>query len=192
MSFTTGSEKMQKGKVSEIISLIKTSEGRKELFKKYREIIMYLIFGVLTTVVSIVGYIVFRAVFPNAQSVTEQLSWIFTLTSRFGIESNTVFPNILSWILASTFAFITNRLFVFRSENKTFGKVLLEALRFYASRISTLLVDVILMFLLVDLTGFHAGWYELLAKIFTNVVVIVLNYIFSKLFVFARSKKKSS
>ena len=192
MSFTTGSEKMQKGKISEIISLIKTSEGRKELFKKYREIIMYLIFGVLTTVVSIVGYIVFRAVFPNAQSVTEQLSWIFTLTSRFGIESNTVFPNILSWILASTFAFITNRLFVFRSENKTFGKVLLEALRFYASRISTLLVDVILMFLLVDLTGFHAGWYELLAKIFTNVVVIVLNYIFSKLFVFARSKKKSS
>ena len=153
---------------------------------------MYLIFGVLTTVVSIVGYIVFRAVFPNAQSVPEQLSWIFTLTSRFGIESNTVFPNILSWILASTFAFITNRLFVFRSENKTFGKVLLEALRFYASRISTLLVDVILMFLLVDLTGFHAGWYELLAKVFTNVVVIVLNYIFSKLFVFARSKKKSS
>ena len=192
MSFTTGSEKMQKGKISEIISLIKTGEGRKELFRKYREIIMYLIFGVLTTVVSIVGYIVFRAVFPNAQSVTEQLSWIFTLTSRFGIESNTVFPNILSWILASTFAFITNRLFVFRSENKTFGKVLLEALRFYASRISTLLVDVILMFLLVDLTGFHAGWYELLAKIFTNVVVIVLNYIFSKLFVFARSKKKSS
>ncbi len=191
MSFTTGSEKMQKGKISEILSFIKTSEGRKELFKKYREIIMYLIFGVLTTLVSIVGYIVFRAVFPNAQSVPEQLSWIFTLTSRFGIESNTVFPNILSWILASTFAFITNRLFVFRSENKTFGKVLLESLRFYASRISTLLVDVILMFLLVDLTGFHAGWYELLAKVFTNVVVIVLNYIFSKLFVFARSKKKS-
>ena len=192
MSFSTGSEKMQKETIPEIISLIKTSEGRKELFRKYREIIMYLIFGVLTTVVSIVGYIVFRAVFPNAQSVPEQLSWIFTLTSRFGIESNTVFPNILSWILASTFAFITNRLFVFRSENKTFGKVLLEALRFYASRISTLLVDVILMFLLVDLTGFHAGWYELLAKVFTNVVVIVLNYIFSKLFVFARSKKKSS
>ncbi len=192
MSFTTGSEKMQKGKISEIISLIKTSEGRKELFRKYREIIMYLIFGVLTTIVSIVGYIVFRAVFPNAQSVSDKLSWIFMLTSRFGIESNTVFPNILSWIFASTFAFITNRLFVFRSENKTFGKVLLEALRFYASRISTLLVDVILMFLLVDLTGFHAGWYELLAKVFTNVVVIVLNYIFSKLFVFARSKKKSS
>lgn len=188
----TGSEKMQKGKVSEILSLIKTREGRKQFFEKYREIILYLVFGVLTTVVSIVGYIVFRAIFPNAQSVPEQLSWIFTLTSRFGIESNTILPNILSWILASTFAFITNRIIVFKSENKTFGKVLLEALRFYASRLSTLLVDVVLMFLLVDLTGFHAGWYELLAKVFTNVVVIVLNYIFSKIFVFSKSRKKSS
>lgn len=182
--------KMQKGKesVSELLSLVKTSDGRRELFHRYREVISYLFFGVLTTLVSIISYAVFRAVFPNAESVPAWLSWIFTLTERFGVESNTIFPNILSWILASTFAFITNRVFVFKSENRTFSKVFPEALKFYASRLSTLLVDVLLMFLLVDLTGFHAGWYELLAKIFTNVVVIVLNYIFSKIFVFRKKK----
>ena len=173
----------------EIFSLIKTEEGRHELFKKYREIIMYLIFGIATTLVSILSYTVFRVVFPNSESVPEWLGWIFSLTARFGIESNTVLPNILSWILASTFAFITNRLIVFKSENKTTAKILLEALRFYASRISTLIVDVVLMFLLVDLTGFHAVWYELCAKIFTNIIVIVLNYIFSKIFVFKKPKK---
>lgn len=178
-----------KERIGEVFSLIRTRDGRRELFVKYREIIMYLIFGILTTLVSIISYAVFRTVFPNAKSVPGWLEWIFTLTSRFGIESNTVFPNILSWILASTFAFVTNRVIVFRSENKTFAKILLEALRFYASRISTLIVDVVLMFLLVDLTGFHAGWYELLAKIFTNIIVVVLNYIFSKLFVFGKSKK---
>ena len=181
--------KSVKAKLGEIISQSKTSEGRRELFKKNRELIMYLIFGVLTTIVSILSYAVFRAVFPDAQSVPAWLSWIFTLTSRFGIESSTVLPNILSWLLASTFAFITNRIIVFKSENKSFGKIVLEALRFYASRISTLLVDILIMFLLVDLTGIHAAWYELLAKIFSNVVVIVLNYIFSKIFVFKKTKK---
>lgn len=178
-----------KEKLIKIFSQMKTKEGRRELLKNNRELILYLIFGVLTTVVSIASYAVFRAVFPDAQSVPAWLSWIFTLTSRFGIESSTVLPNILSWILASTFAFITNRIIVFKSENKAFGKVVLEALRFYASRISTLLVDILIMFLLVDLTGIHAAWYELLAKIFSNVVVIILNYIFSKIFVFRKSKK---
>lgn len=176
-------------RLGEIFSLIKTREGRKELFRKYREIIMYLIFGVATTIVSIVSYAVFRAVFPDAQSVPAWLSWIFTLTSRFGIESSTVLPNILSWVLASTFAFVTNRIIVFRSGSRAFGEVLLEALKFYASRISTLLVEIVLMFLLVDLTGFHAAWYELSAKIFSNIVVIILNYVFSKIFVFRRAKK---
>ncbi len=181
----------EKDGLGKIISMIKTREGRRELFRKYREVIMYLIFGALTTVVSIISYVVFRAFFPNAESVPPWLSWIFTFTLRFGIESNTILPNILSWIIASTFAFVTNRVIVFKSENRTFGKILLEALRFYASRISTLIVDILMMFLLVDLTGFHAGWYELSAKILTNIVVIILNYVFSKIFVFGKSRKKA-
>ena len=176
-------------RLKEIFSLMKTRDGRRELFKKYREIVMYLIFGVATTLVSIISYAVFRMFFPNAESVPDWLKWIFMLTSRFGIESGTVLPNILSWMIASTFAFITNRLVVFKSENKTPSKIILEALRFYASRISTLFVDIVLMFLLVDLTGFHAVWYEIFAKIFTNIIVIVLNYIFSKIFVFKKTKK---
>lgn len=184
--------KTVKNRLAEILSLLKTRDGRHELFKKYREIIMYLFFGVLTTLVSITAYAVFRAVFPNAESVPLWLRWIFTLTSRFEIESSTVLPNILSWILASTFAFITNRIFVFKSDSKSLSKILLEALKFYTSRISTLIVDILLMFLLVDLTGFHASLYEIFAKLFTNVVVIILNYIFSKIFVFKKDKKTSN
>ena len=181
--------KIGKESLGELFEKLKDKEGRRELLKKNRELIMYLLFGVLTTLVSLASYAVFRAVFPDASSVPAWLTWLFMLTSPFGIESSTVLPNVLSWILASTFAFITNKILVFRSESRTFGKVMTEALKFYAARISTLLVDILIMFLLVDLTNFHAAWYELLAKIFSNVVVIVLNYIFSKIFVFRKSRK---
>ena len=64
----------------------------------------------------------------------------------------------------------------------------MEALKFYASRLATLLVDLIIMFFLVDLTGFHNGLYEFCAKVFSNCVVLVLNYVLSKIFVFRKNK----
>ena len=67
---------------------------------------------------------------------------------------------------------------------------MLEALRLYASRIATLLVDLLIMFLLVDLPGIHNVLYEFCAKVFSNIIVLILNFILSKIFVFRNKKPK--
>lgn len=135
-----------------------------------------------------VSYYICRVIFPDSESVPKWLAWIFNITSYFGIESNTALPVIISWFLSVTFAFLTNRVYVFGSRANTVGKFLMEALKLYASRIATLLVDLLIMFLLVDLTGIHNAIYEFCAKVFSNVIVLILNYILSKVFVF-RVKK---
>ena len=87
-------------------------------------------------------------------------------------------------------AYITNRIWVFQSKVKGFAKNTLQALSFYAARLFTLFVDLIIMFLLVNLPGIENGLYEFCAKVFSNIVVLVLNYVFSKVFVFRKEKKK--
>ncbi len=148
---------------------------------------MYIIFGVCTTVISFVTYYAFRWIFPDENSVPAWLGWIYNITSAFGTESATALPVLLSWICSVTFAFVTNRLFVFQSGTKNAG-VVREAAMFFLSRIFTLIVDLVIMFLLVDLTGIKNGLYEFAAKVISNIAVLVLNYILSKLFVFRKNK----
>lgn len=176
--------------VKESLLALKTKDGRREFFKKHKEIILYFVFGVGTTVISMVSYYLCRVLFPDAESVPVWLAWIFRITSYFGIESNTALPVIVSWFLSVTFAFLTNRVYVFGSTANTVGKFLLEALKLYASRIATLLVDLLIMFLLVDLPGIHNVIYEFCAKVFSNVIVLILNYVLSKIFVFRMKKQK--
>lgn len=132
----------------------------KELYKKYEKIINYLIVGVLTTVVSLVAYYgcVFTFLNPN-KAVELQIA------------------NIISWICGVAFAYITNRKFVFKSKNTNYFK---EITAFVGSRVVTLLMDMGIMFLLV--TVCHGN--DKIAKIVSQVVTIVGNYVFSKLFVF--------
>ena len=85
-----------------------------------------------------------------------------------------------------TFAFVTNRTVVFRSAEKRASGVLREAASFYAARLATLFVDLVIMFLLVDLTGIQNSWYELGCKLFSNVIILILNYVLSKLLVFRK------
>ena len=146
---------------------------------------MYIIFGVCTTAISFLTYYLFRWIFPDENSVPSWLRWIFNITAVFGTESNTTLPVILSWICSVTFAFITNRIFVFQSSTKKAG-ILRECVMFYLSRLFTLLVDLVIMFLLVDLTGIQNGIYEFAAKVISNIVVLVLNYVLSKVFVFRK------
>ncbi len=128
--------------------------------EQYREIIRYLVVGLLTTIVSLVTYYTCVLFFLNPQSALElQMA------------------NICSWIVAVTFAYVTNRVFVFQSKRKDW---LQEAMVFYSSRIITLFIDMIIMFLMVTLCGFN----DKVAKLMVQVVVTVANYIFSKLFVF--------
>ena len=136
----------------------------KRLLNKYKEIILYLVFGVLTTVVSIASYYICTKTFLDTNS-------------GFQIQ----IANVISWILSVTFAYITNKLFVFESR----GNVFKEAVKFYASRLSTLACEMVLMYLLV--TVMHFG--DLPVKIFVQFVVIAANYVLSKLVVFKEENK---
>jgi putative flippase GtrA len=135
-----------------------------KLSEKQQEIVRYIFIGGLTTAVSFAAYFLFRRIFP------QQGTWL---------------PVALSWICAVTFAFVTNKLFVFRSRVRGL-RILQEAGLFYAARVVTLLMDLLLMFLLVDLTGFTGGWYELGARVLVSVAVLIMNYVLSKLVVFRK------
>lgn len=135
----------------------------KELFLKNREIVMYLVFGVLTTVVSIFTYFVCTALFLDAENAAQlQIA------------------NVMAWIVSVTFAYITNKKFVFHSRNSV-GR---EIQSFYVSRLGTLAIDMLLMYLLVTYMGIN----DIMAKVFIQVVVIVSNYILGKFLVFKEGK----
>ena len=131
-----------------------------EIKEKYKEIIRYLIVGVLTTVVSLGVYYMCVSTFLTPKSAVQlQLA------------------NIFSWVAAVTFAYIMSRFFVFQSKRKNWIR---EVLSFYSSRVLTLFMDMSIMFVMVTLCGLN----DKLAKLVVQVVVTVVNYIFSKLFVF--------
>lgn len=135
-----------------------------KLYKKYEEIINYLIVGVLTTVVSLAAYYLCVLTFLNPKD---------------GMELQ--IANLISWVCAVTFAYITNRIFVFKSKNKNIIK---EILSFTSSRVITLLMDMFIMFLMVTIMHFN----DKIAKLVVQVVVTIGNYILSKLFVFSKKK----
>ena len=134
----------------------------KKLYKKYEEIINYLIVGVLTTIVSLISYYLLVTTILNPQN---------------GIQLQ--IANIISWICAVAFAYITNRIFVFKSKNQNKLK---ELTSFVSSRIITLFMDMGIMFFMVTLWGIN----DKIAKLVVQVVVTIANYIFSKLFVFKK------
>lgn len=133
----------------------------KQLLAKYRGVIAYLFFGVCTTIVNVVTYQLCynRLHIPNVPSA------------------------ILAWVIAVLVAFITNKLYVFNSKSFAKEVVVPEIINFFGCRVLTGLLDVAIMFVAVDVLGWHA----LLWKILSNGLVIVLNYIASKLFIFKNS-----
>lgn len=132
----------------------------KELFEKYKDIVNYLIVGGLTTLVSLGTYYGCVLTFLDPlKSVQLQLA------------------NIISWVVAVAFAYFTNRKFVFRSKKHNKLK---EAVAFYSSRVVTLLIDMVCMFLMVTIMGIS----DKIAKLLVQVIVTVGNYILSKFIVF--------
>lgn len=131
--------------------------------KKYKEIITYLVFGVLTTVVSLATYYLCVYTFLNPSNPIElQIA------------------NIISWTFSVLFAYVTNRKYVFQSKNK---KILKELFSFVSSRILTLILDMGIMFLWVTVLNGN----DKIAKLFVQVIVIIANYIFSKIIVFKKN-----
>ncbi|MBO5574183.1 MAG: GtrA family protein [Clostridium sp.] len=135
-----------------------------KLKEQYGEIIRYLVVGVLTTVVSLAVY------YGLVTTV---------LDPENGLQLQAA--NVIAWVAAVTFAYVTNKVFVFRSHG---GNVLHEAGAFFAARVGTLLMDMGIMFVTVTLCGMN----DKIAKLIVQVVVTVANYIFSKLFVFRKSE----
>ena len=159
----------------------------RSLYSEHRELCRYVIFGVLTTVVSFAAYYLFRWIFPDENSVPDFLRWVFNLTAVLGTESSTVLPVFLSWVCSVTFAYVTNRIWVFESKAKG-ARVIAECAGFFGARALTLLVDILIMFLMVDLTGISGALWEFFAKAVSSVFVLVLNYILSKLLIFRKKK----
>lgn len=136
----------------------------KELFYKYKEIINYLIFGILTTVVSLLVYYISVFTFLNPENA-------------FQLQ----IANIISWIAGVIFAYFTNRKFVFESKEKNKIK---EASKFVSARVITLILDMGIMYFGVTVFGFN----DKIVKLFSQIIIIVSNYVFSKLFVFRERK----
>ncbi|MDD6490099.1 MAG: GtrA family protein [Clostridia bacterium] len=134
----------------------------KALYLKYKEIILYVFFGGLTTVINYA---------------------IYALMLFLNIDIYT--SNIAAWIGAVLFAYLTNRKMVFNSEAKGKKSIIIEILSFYGSRVFSLAVETGLLFVCVSLMGMN----EWITKLVLQVVVIVLNYIFSKFLVFRKKKK---
>lgn len=136
----------------------------KEIYSKYEEILNYLIVGLLTTLVSLGSYFIFvNALFPDKSDLSIQIS------------------NVLSWICAVTFAYFTNRIFVFKSKSQNKEK-LKEIIKFYSSRIASLIMDMVLMYILYSLMHID----DTISKLIVQVFVTIANYILAKLLVFKK------
>ena len=131
-----------------------------DLYIAHKEVLRYLIFGALTTIVNILVYTI----------------CYYLIHIENGIS------NVIAWILSATFAYITNKIYVFDSKVKTRFDLFKEIIYFYGCRLLTLGVDQGIMIITVD----KWGWNALLMKILANIIVIILNFVFSKILIFKK------
>ena len=127
--------------------------------QRLKEIVLYLFFGVLTTLINIVSF--------------------YILNNLFGVYY--LLANALAWLLSVTFAYFTNRRWVFESKD---ARIVNEFAKFVSCRLFSGMCDMIIMFLGVDILGGSS----FITKLLTNVVVVVLNYIFSKRIIFKKER----
>ena len=132
----------------------------RKLFEKYKDMIAYLVFGVCTTAVNIAVY------------------WV--AAHLCGMD--TVPATVIAWIAAVLFAYVTNRKWVFHSEACGTREILQEIARFFAARLATGIFDWVFMYVTVERLGLP----DVTMKVIANVVVIILNYVLSRLVVFRR------
>lgn len=134
-------------------------EKLKQIYIKNKEVINYLIFGICTTIINFITY--------------------YCCTKIIGIEE--IISNIIAWCIGVIFAYITNKIFVFESKRKKGMQVFKELVSFILARVFTgIFCEVALFALLLKVLKI----YDIVSKIITQVIVVILNYLFSKLIVF--------
>lgn len=137
-----------------------------KLYRKEQEIINYLIFGVLTTLVSLIVKWGLLYTILNAKNAFELQVAV-----------------VISWILAVTFAYVTNRKYVFKSKSKNITK---ELISFFSSRLLTLLLEMFIMWFFVTFLKLNSDIWVFIWTILTQIFVIIFNYIFSKFLIFKK------
>ena len=130
------------------------------LIEKYRDILIYLIFGVLTTVVNYVVYL--------------------PCYNLLGISASV--SNVIAWVFAVAFAYVTNKPFVFQSHDWSRQTVIPELTKFVGSRVASGALETGIIFLTVDCLHWNGN----VMKLLTSVLVVIINYIASKLLVFKK------
>lgn len=150
------------------------------LYNKYREIIVYIFWGGMSTVVGWGSYIIFASLLSGNVSDIHLLSMTISVT---------VFvANVLSWIFAVAFAFYTNKVFVFQSKSWKMDIWVGECLKFVGARIATGVLEIfgVPFLVAIGLNQKIFGIEGIVAKITVSVAVVALNYVFSKLFIFKK------
>nr|WP_243182573.1 GtrA family protein [Clostridium gasigenes] len=128
------------------------------LYEKYEEKILYVIFGVGTTIVNIITYV--------------------GLTQIIGLLSVTA--NIIAWIISILFAYITNKIWVFKSNDYNVEHLKKEVITFVSARAASGGLDIFIMYIFVQILSMN----DIVIKISSNILVVIINYFFSKLYVF--------
>ena len=131
------------------------------LYERFRELFWYGVFGVLTTIINMAAFGLFSD----------------TLKVHYMVA------NVIAWVIAVAFAYVTNKLWVFESKSWARSVWIPECIGFVSARLATGLLDMGLMYLMISIIGVPKMW----AKLVSNVVVIIGNYVLSKLVVFRKA-----
>ena len=132
-------------------------------YKKHKETLLYLFFGGLSFILSMLLYYIFSEIFAM----------------------NVLIANIVSWVIVVAFCFVTNKTYVF--EDKSEKTIIAQLLSFYIGRLVTLGIEELILFVFITLLSFN----NMIVKIIAQIIVIILNYIFSKLIVFKKGDTSS-
>lgn len=161
----------------------------KTIIKKLinKETISYIIFGVLTTVVN---WIVYRLCDMWLSGGSDGVEKVYESAMQESLHTflDKGAAGIIAWVIAVAFAYVTNRQFVFSERAHGFKGISLECGRFVGARVLTGIIEILGVPLLI-IMGLKAQLFGLdVAKLVVSVIIIVLNYVFSKLFVFKEKK----
>lgn len=143
-------------KILEKIGLKKIAD----LYKAHQGGMRYLVFGALTTIVNIAIFILFAKVF----------------------NLSTIISNVIAWIIAVLFAYITNKKWVFKAKKNSFKELFIEIVYFFLARIFTLVLETLILVIFID--KFHFN--RFIMKIISNIIVIIINFILSKILIFKK------
>ena len=134
------------------------------IYRKYQEAIDYLFWGGVAFVLSMVLFYIFA----NILMIEEQIA------------------NVITWIICVIFTYLTNRTFVFKSKTTGFKAILKEFTEFTSARLATLVLENVVLFICIDLLL----WHNMIAKLLGQFLVIVSNYVLSKLWIFKKKDNK--